>query len=318
MMTTRRLLFYEAMAALPEKFNVGLVQMSATPSPEENLERAIDRIREAAGKGAQVVCLPELFQTQYFCQREDASLFDLAESIPGPATTRLSAVARQQKVVLIASLFEKRAPGIYHNTAVVFDSDGTLRGIYRKMHIPDDPLYYEKFYFTPGDLGYRAFDTQAVRLGALICWDQWYPEGARLTALQGAQILFYPTAIGWHPAEKEQYGKAQHDAWRTIQRAHAIANGVYVAVVNRVGKETGDVRGKAAPGAGLEFWGGSFICDAFGEILAEAAKDREEILIAEVDTKKLEDIRRNWPFLRDRRIDSYAPITARFLDTPGT
>ena len=301
-----------------EKFHVGLIQTSATPDPEENLERAMDRIREAAGLGARVVCLTELFQTQYFCQREDAALFDLAEAIPGPATTRLSAVARQQNVVLIASLFEKRAPGIYHNTAAVFDADGSLCGIYRKMHIPDDPLYYEKFYFTPGDLGFRAFDTQVGRMGTLVCWDQWYPEGARLTALQGAQILFYPTAIGWHPAEKEKYGKAQHDAWRTIQRAHAIANGVYVAVVNRVGKENGDIRGNSAPGAGLEFWGGSFVCDPFGEVIAEGSHDREQIVMAEVDLRKLEDIRRNWPFLRDRRIDSYAPITSRFLDSPGT
>jgi N-carbamoylputrescine amidase len=255
-----------------------------------------------------------LFRTQYFCQREDASLFDLAEPIPGPSSTRLSQVARQQGVVLIASLFEKRAPGIYHNTAVVFDADGALRGLYRKMHIPDDPLYYEKFYFTPGDLGYRAFDTQAGRLGTLICWDQWYPEGARLTALQGAEVLFYPTAIGWHPAEKEEYGVAQHDAWRTIQRAHAISNGVYVAAVNRVGFETGNIRGKEAPGQGLEFWGGSFLCDPFGTVIAEAPPDREEILIGEIDLRKLEEVRRNWPFLRDRRIDSYGQITHRFLD----
>ncbi len=289
--------------------------MSCTPNPEENLERAMDRIRDAAGRGARVVCLPELFSTQYFCQREDARLFDLAEPIPGPSSSRLSQVARQQKVVLIASLFEKRASGIYHNTAVVFDADGAMRGIYRKMHIPDDPLYYEKFYFTPGDLGFRAFDTEAGKVGALVCWDQWFPEGARLTALQGANVLFYPTAIGWHPAEKEEYGAAQHDAWRTIQRAHAIANGVYVAVVNRVGHETGNIRGNLAPGAGLEFWGGSFICDPFGTVIAEASHDKEEILIGEVDLRKLEDVRRNWPFLRDRRIDSYATITSRFLDT---
>ena len=298
----------------PEKFQVGLIQMSCTPDPDENLDRAIERVREAAGRGARVVCLPELFRTQYFCQREDAALFDLAEAIPGPTSTRLSQVARQQGVVLIASLFEKRAPGIYHNTAAIFDADGALRGLYRKMHIPDDPLYYEKFYFTPGDLGFRAFDTQAGKVGALVCWDQWYPEGARLTALQGAQVLFYPTAIGWHPAEKAEFGKAQHDAWRTIQRAHAIANGVYVAVVNRVGHENGNIRGKAAPGPGLEFWGGSFFCDPFGMVLAEASHDREEILMGEVDLHKMEDVRRNWPFLRDRRIDSYAPITSRLLD----
>ena len=298
----------------PEKYQVGLIQMSCTPDPDENLDRAIERVREAAGRGARVVCLPELFRTQYFCQREDAGLFDLAEPIPGPTSTKLSQVARQQGVVLIASLFEKRAPGVYHNTAAVFDADGALRGLYRKMHIPDDPLYYEKFYFTPGDLGFRAFNTQAGKIGALVCWDQWYPEGARLTALQGAQVLFYPTAIGWHPAEKAEFGKAQHDAWRTIQRAHAIANGVYVAVVNRVGLENGNIRGKTASGAGLEFWGGSFFCDPFGTVLAEASHDREEILIGEVDLQKMEDIRRNWPFLRDRRIDSYAPITSRLID----
>jgi N-carbamoylputrescine amidase len=217
-------------------------------------------------------------------------------------------------VVLIASLFERRAAGVYHNTAAIFDSDGSLRGLYRKMHIPDDPLYYEKFYFTPGDLGFRALDTSAGKLGTLICWDQWYPEGARLTALQGAQVLFYPTAIGWHPAEKAEFGVAQHDAWRTIQRAHAIANGVYVAVVNRVGFENGNIRGNSAPGAGLEFWGGSFFCDPFGRVLAEASHDKEELLIGEVDEKALEDIRRNWPFLRDRRIDAYGPITSRMID----
>ncbi len=269
---------------------------------------------EAAGKGAQVICLPELFRTQYFCQREDASLFDLAEPIPGPTSEALAEVARRHKVVVIGSIFEKRTRGIYHNTAAVIDSDGSLRGLYRKMHIPDDPLYYEKFYFTPGDLGFRAFDTPVGKVGTLVCWDQWYPEGARLTALQGANVIFYPTAIGWHPAEKAQYGAAQHDAWRTIQRAHAIANGVYVAVVNRVGHEHGDISGNAAPGPGLEFWGGSFLCDAFGTVLVEGSSDKEEVLIGEVDLKKLEDVRRNWPFLRDRRVDSYAPITQRFLD----
>ena len=237
----------------PDKFRVALVQMSCGPEPEENLSKALERIAEAAGRGAQVICLPELFQTQYFCQREDHALFDLAEPIPGPASERLAAAAKEHGVVLIASLFEKRAPGIYHNTAAIFDSDGSLRGLYRKMHIPDDPLYYEKFYFTPGDLGFRALDTSAGRLGTLVCWDQWFPEGARLTALQGATILFYPTAIGWHPSEKAEFGVTQHDAWRTIQRAHAIANGVYVAVVNRVGFETGKIRGKSTPGHGLEF-----------------------------------------------------------------
>jgi N-carbamoylputrescine amidase len=299
---------------LPDKFRVGLVQMSATPDPDKNLQRAIDRLHQAAAKGAQIVCLPELFQTQYFCQREDAALFDLAEPIPGPVTARLAEAARLLRIVLIASLFEKRAAGVYHNTAVMIDADGSLRGIYRKMHIPDDPLYYEKFYFTPGDLGFKTFHTHVGRVGTLVCWDQWYPEAARLTALQGAQVLFYPTAIGWHPAEKEQFGVAQHDAWQVIQRAHAIANGVYVAVVNRVGFEEGDIRGNKAPGKGLEFWGGSFIADPFGRVIAQASHDKEEILVNEVDMHVLEDTRRNWPFLRDRRIDSYASITSRLID----
>lgn len=299
---------------MPDKFRIGLVQMSATPDPEKNLGRAIERLRQAKTKGAEIVCLPELFQTQYFCQREDAALFDLAEPIPGPATARLAEAAKQLRIVVVGSVFEKRAPGVYHNTAVMIDADGTLRGIYRKMHIPDDPLYYEKYYFTPGDLGYKAFDTSVGKVGALVCWDQWYPEGARLTALQGAQVLFYPTAIGWHPAEKAEFGVAQHDAWKTIQRAHAIANGVYVAVVNRVGFEEGDVRGKKAPGQGLEFWGGSFVADPFGRVIAEASHDKEEILVADVDLKALEDVRRNWPFLRDRRIDSYGAITSRMID----
>jgi N-carbamoylputrescine amidase len=298
----------------PQKYRVGLIQMSMTSAPEVNLQRALEHVRDAAAKGAEIVCLPELFQTQYFCQREDTALFDLAEPIPGPTTAKFSELAKQLHIVLIASLFERRAAGIYHNTAALFDADGALRGIYRKMHIPDDPLYYEKYYFTPGDLGFRAFDTNVGRVGTLVCWDQWYPEGARLTALQGANILFYPTAIGWHPAEKAEFGAAQYDAWRTIQRAHAIANGVYVAAVNRVGFETGDIRGNSAPGAGLEFWGRSFICDPFGRVIAEASPDKEEILIGEVDLASLEDTRRNWPFLRDRRIDSYAPITSRMID----
>jgi N-carbamoylputrescine amidase len=297
-----------------DKFTVGLVQMHCTPDPDENLKRASQFVRDAARQGAQVVCLPELFKTQYFCQREDASLFDLAETIPGPSTEVLCKVAQEAKVAIIASLFEKRARGVYHNTAVMIDSDGKILGLYRKMHIPDDPLYYEKFYFTPGDLGFKAFDTHFGRIGTLVCWDQWYPEGARLTALQGAEVLFYPTAIGWHPAEKEQFGAAQHDAWRTIQRAHAIANGVYVAVVNRVGHETGNIRGKEVKGAGLEFWGRSFFCDPFGVVMTEASTDKEEILIGEVDAQKMEDVRRNWPFLRDRRIDAYGPITSRVID----
>jgi N-carbamoylputrescine amidase len=298
----------------PSRFKIGLVQMACSPSPEENLGRATAGIEKAVAAGAALVCLPELFRSQYFCQREDAGNFDLAESIPGPTTDALTKVARAKGVVLIVPLFERRAPGLCHNSAVVIDADGTLAGLYRKMHIPDDPGYYEKFYFTPGDLGFRAFDTRVGRIATLICWDQWYPEGARLAALEGATILLYPTAIGWHPAEKAEFGEAQHDAWRTIQRAHAIANGVYVAVVNRVGHETGNIRGKSASGAGLEFWGGSFLCDPFGRVIAQASHDQEEILIGEVDLRLLEDTRRNWPFLRDRRIDAYAGITSRLLD----
>lgn len=297
-----------------DKFNVGLIQMYCSPEPDDNLERAVVHVRNAARSGAEVICLPELFKTQYFCQREEHAFFDLAEPIPGPTTKRFADLARELKVTIIVSLFEKRAPGVYHNTAAVLGPDGTLHGIYRKMHIPDDPLYYEKFYFTPGDLGYKVFDVPQGKVGTLVCWDQWYPEGARLTALQGAQVLFYPTAIGWHPDEKAEWGKAQHDAWKTIQRSHAIANGVYVAVVNRVGHEEGNVRGNKAQGKGLEFWGGSFIADPFGRVIAEASHDKEDILIGEVNVKTMEEIRRNWPFLRDRRIDSYAPITKRLID----
>jgi N-carbamoylputrescine amidase len=288
-------------------FRVGLVQMSCSTDPDENLRKAVDRIREAASRGAQIVCLQELFRSQYFCREERAELFDLAEPIPGPSTDVLCPLARDLKVSIIASLFERRAPGLYHNTAVTIDADGSILGLYRKMHIPDDPSYYEKFYFTPGDLGFRNFDTRYGRVSPLVCWDQWYPEAARLAALGGAQIVFYPTAIGWHPHEKAQYGQAQHDAWRTIQRAHAIANGVYVAAVNRVGYE-------GAPDHGIEFWGGSFVCDPFGQVIAEASHDREEILVVECDPRRSEDVRRNWPFLRDRRIDAYGPITARMLD----
>ncbi len=299
-----------------EIFSVGLIQMACSSDPDENLRRAVEKVREAAKSGAQIICLPELFRTQYFCQREDTTLFDLAEPIPGPTTDALIPVARELKVVILASVFERRARGLYHNTAVVLDPDGSgsVRGIYRKMHIPDDPLYYEKYYFTPGDLGFKAFDTSYGRVGSLVCWDQWYPEGARLTALQGANILFYPTAIGWHPDEKAEFGTAQHDAWRTIQRAHAIANGVFVAVVNRVGHEFGDIRGNRAQGKGLEFWGRSFLCDPFGRVMAEASHDKEEILIGNCDLRQIDDVRRNWPFLRDRRIDSYEGICRRFLD----
>jgi N-carbamoylputrescine amidase len=297
------------------KYNVGLVQMSMGPDPEANLASAIRHIREAARLGANVVCLPELFRAQYFCQREDLRLFDLAEPIPGPSTAELSQVARETRVTIVASLFERRAPGLYHNTAVTLDADGKIVGMYRKMHIPDDPLYYEKYYFTPGDLGFQAVDTAAGRIGTLVCWDQWYPEGARVTALQGAEVLFYPTAIGWHPAEKDQFGAAQYDAWQTIQRAHAIANGVYVAGVNRVGHEHGDVLGNRISGPGLEFWGGSFLADPFGRVIAKASHDAEEVLLGEIDLALIEETRRNWPFLRDRRIDAYAPISKRFLDS---
>ena len=300
--------------AYERKYNVGLVQMRMSPDPEANLVSAVRHIREAARLGANIVCLPELFRAQYFCQREDVCLFDLAETVPGPSTAKLAEVAREARVVIIASLFERRAPGLYHNTAVTLNVDGSIASVYRKMHIPDDPLYYEKFYFTPGDLGFKAADVAFGRIGTLVCWDQWYPEGARLTALQGAEVLFYPTAIGWHPAEKDEFGAAQYDAWQTIQRAHAIANGVYVAGVNRVGHEHGDILGNRAPGLGLEFWGGSFLADPFGRVLAKASHDAEEILLAEIDLALLEDTRRNWPFLRDRRIDAYAPITQRFLD----
>jgi N-carbamoylputrescine amidase len=294
---------------MASRFKVGLVQMAMSPEPAKNLDRAVSRVREARRAGADIVCLPELFRTQYFCQREDASLFDLAEPVPGPTTEALGRAAKETGAVVVAPVFERRAPGLYHNSAAIIDADGQVRGLYRKMHIPDDPAFYEKFYFTPGDLGFRAFDTQAGRIGTLICWDQWYPEGARLTALQGAAILFYPTAIGWHPHEKETFGAAQRDAWRTIQRSHAIANGVYVAAVNRVGFE------KPGPdGAGLEFWGTSFLADPFGVVVAEASTDKEEIVVGEVDLARLEDVRRNWPFLRDRRIDAYAGIDKRYLD----
>lgn len=288
-------------------FRVGLVQMSCSTDPDENLRKAAERVREAAARGAQIVCLQELFRSQYFCREENAELFDLAESIPGPSTEALAPLAKELGVSIIASLFERRAAGLYHNTAVTIDADGALLGLYRKMHIPDDPSYYEKYYFTPGDLGFRNFDTRFGRIASLVCWDQWYPEAARIAALGGAQIVFYPTAIGWHPHEKAEFGKAQHDAWRTIQRAHAIANGLYVAAVNRIGYE-------GTPERGIEFWGGSFVCDPFGQVIAEASHDREEILVVECDPRRSEEVRRNWPFLRDRRIDAYGPITARMLD----
>ena len=297
------------MLRMSDKFVIGLVQMRSTKDAPDNLERASGKIREAAKRGAQIVCTDELFRGEYFCRKEDAALFDLAEPIPGPATEALAKVAKKNKVAIVASLFERRAAGIYHNTCAVLDADGTLLGKYRKMHIPDDPLYYEKFYFTPGDLGFPNFDTRYGRIGVQICWDQWYPEGSRAVALQGAQVIFYPTSIGWHPAEKKEFGAAQLDAWRTIQRAHAIANGVYVAVVNRVGFEGNPKAGDT----GLEFWGNSFVADPFGQVVAEASNDKEEILVVECDPAKSEDTRRNWPFLRDRRIDAYQPILNRWL-----
>ncbi|MGQ0507991.1 MAG: carbon-nitrogen hydrolase [Myxococcaceae bacterium] len=295
----------------PKKFKVGLVQMAMTKDPDENLRAAASWVVKAATAGANIVCLPELFRSPYFCQKEDPATFELAESIPGPSTELLGKVAKEHGVVIIASLFERRAAGLYHNTAAILDADGSLTGVYRKMHIPDDPLYYEKYYFTPGDLGFKAMDTQVGRIGTLVCWDQWYPEGARITALQGANVLFYPTAIGWHPHEKKEVGGSQRDAWKTIQRAHAISNGCYVAAVNRVGLEKPD-----PAQAGLEFWGTSFLCDPFGVVIAEGSVDKEEILIGEVDLARQEDVRRNWPFLRDRRIDAYTGIDRRFLDAP--
>jgi len=295
---------------MADKFTVGIVQMKCTTNKEENLTRATEKIRETAKRGAQVISLHELFAGEYFCRTEDAELFDLAEPVPGPTTERLARVAKELKVALVVSVFERRAAGVYHNTCAVLDADGSYLGKYRKMHIPDDPLYYEKFYFTPGDLGFLNFDTKYARVGVQICWDQWYPEGSRLTAMKGAQVIFYPTSIGWHPHEKGEVGAAQLDSWKTIQRAHAVANGIYVAVVNRVGYE-----GKPAKGdAGLEFWGNSFVADPSGQVMAEAAQDKEEILVVECDPGKSEDTRRNWPFFRDRRIDAFGGLLERWSD----
>jgi len=290
----------------PLKVTLGLIQMRCTPEPDENFAKAVAGIRDAARKGAQVICLQELFRTQYFCQSENHDFFKLAEPIPGPSTSALGKIAAELGVVIIASLFEKRAEGLYHNTAATIEADGSLIGKYRKMHIPDDPQYYEKFYFTPGDLGFRSWPTRFGAIGTLVCWDQWYPEGARLTAMHGATILFYPTAIGWLPAEKAQYGAAQQNAWETMQRSHAIANGVFVAAVNRVGHE-GDPKG------GIEFWGNSFVCDPYGNVLARASQG-EEVLVVECDMDLVDTARTHWPFLRDRRIDAYQGITSRFLD----
>lgn len=292
-----------------ENYRIGVLQLAFSADVNKNLKKAVEWVKKAAKQGAEIVCLPELYRSQYFCQKEDTAFFDLAETIPGPSSIAFQKVAKENKVSIIVPIFEKRTNGLYHNTAIIINSDGKILGTYRKMHIPDDPAFYEKYYFTPGDLGFKAFQTKTGKIGTLICWDQWYPEGARLTALQGATTLFYPTAIGWHPYEKEQYGKAQRDSWITIQRSHAIANGVYVASANRVGFEK-----TVETQAGLEFWGSSFICDSQGVMLAEASTDKEEILIAEVDLAHLEDVRRNWPFLRDRRIDAYGEITKRFID----
>ena len=287
-------------------FTLGLVQMQCGPDPDANLDAALKGVRRAAKDGAQVVVLPELFRSLYFCQEENPGNFDLAEPVPGPTTKALGALAKKLKVAIVGSIFERRASGLYHNTAVVFDVSGKMAGAYRKMHIPDDPLYYEKFYFTPGDLGFQAIATRPACIGPLICWDQWYPEAARLTALKGAEVLVYPTAIGWHPSEKRDHGAGQRDAWRTAQRAHAIANGVFVAAVNRVGHE-GPKKG------GLEFWGSSFVCDPFGRVIVEAPEDRPTVLVVECDLALQEETRRNWPFLRDRRIDAYGEIVERHL-----
>ena len=296
--------------AAAQTVTLGLIQTACAAGPEANLKQTLALAERAARRGAQIICTQELFRSPYFCQSEDYKNFRLAERIPGPSTDAFCRFARKHRVVVIASLFEKRAAGVYHNTAGVIDADGSLLGCYRTMHIPDDPLYFEKFYFTPGDLGFRAWKTRYGKIGVLICWDQWYPEAARLTALQGAQILFYPTAIGWHPAEKKKLGERQQAAWETIQRSHAVANGCYVAAVNRIGHEVLDGVG----GDGIEFWGQSFVAGTSGEILAKAGADREEVLIVPVDLARVDDTRTHWPFLRDRRIDAYESLTRRFED----
>jgi N-carbamoylputrescine amidase len=290
---------------------LGLLQHACVADPKANLAKALSLAEKAAKQGAQIICTQEMFRSQYFCQSEDHDFFGLAEPIPnGPSTVAFQKLAKKHGVVVIASLFEKRASGLYHNTAVIIDADGSVLGVYRKMHIPDDPLFYEKFYFTPGDTGFRAWDTKFGRIGVCVCWDQWYPEAARLTAMQGAEILFYPTAIGWHPKEKAEYGVNQHGAWETIQRSHAVANGCYVAAINRVGHEIIDGVG----GDGLEFWGQSFVAGTSGQILAKASTDKEEIMIVPVDLSKVDVTRTHWPFLRDRRIDAYSNLTKRFID----
>ena len=296
----------ECRSLVPMKVTLGLLQHACTANPAENLKKTLALTEQAAKKGAKIICTQELFRSQYFCQAEDHEYFKLAEPIPGPSTAAFQKIAKKHKVVIIASLFEKRASGLYHNTAVIIDADGSLLGIYRKMHIPDDPLFYEKFYFTPGDTGFKAWDTKYGRIGVLICWDQWYPEGARLTAMDGAEILFYPTAIGWHPKEKAEYGTNQHGAWEIIQRSHAVANGCYVAAINRIGLE------QPIGGDGLEFWGQSFVAGTSGQIIAKASVDKEEILIVPIELDKVDTTRTHWPFLRDRRIDAYGDLTKRY------
>jgi N-carbamoylputrescine amidase len=294
------------------KVTLGLLQHACAVDPAANLAKMLALAERAAQQGAQIICTQELFRSQYFCQSEDHANFQLAEPIPGPSTAAFQQLAKKHQIVVIASLFEQRAAGLYHNTAAVIDADGSLRGIYRKMHIPDDPLYYEKFYFTPGDTGFRAWKTRYAKIGVLICWDQWYPEAARLTALQGAEILFYPTAIGWHPKEKARHGADQHDAWEIIQRAHAVANGCFVAVANRIGHE------RPVGGDGIEFWGQSFVAGTGGQILARAGTDQEAALLVTVELTEVDATRTHWPFLRDRRIDAYGDLTKRFVDGPET
>ena len=283
--------------------------MAMSSDVADNLKRAGEFVREAAGKGAKIICLPEMFRSQYFCQREDTDLFNLAEPLKGPSTEFLGKISKELAVTVIAPIFERRGVGMHHNSLAVLGEDGEIAGVYRKMHIPDDPAYYEKFYFTPGDLGFKAFETPHAKIGTLICWDQWFPEGARLTALRGAEILFYPTAIGWHPYEKDEVGASQQDAWQTIQRSHAIANGLFVAAVNRVGHEIFNEGSD-----GIQFWGHSFVADPFGVVIAQASDDKEEVLVCEIDRARMEDVRRNWQFLRDRRIENYGDLQKRFID----
>jgi len=298
------------MSTAPHTVDLGIVQMRCEEQPERNLEKALTLTRDAVSRGARLVCLPELFGSRYFCQTEDPALFDLAEPVPGPTTDAFTALAAELEITVVVSLFERRAAGLYHNTAVVVDGDHGITGTYRKMHIPDDPRYYEKFYFTPGDLGFQAFDTATCRIGTLVCWDQWFPEAARITALKGAEILFYPTAIGWHPEERDALGKSQHDAWELIQRSHAVANGCFVASVNRTGFEPDP----SSDGQGIQFWGQSFVAAPDGTVLARAPEDEESILNVTLDLSQLEEQRRGWPFLRDRRIDAYGDIGRRYID----